>query len=100
MKIVITFDETAMAAKGIQSENVRHTIKKLFAERGLPCVADGTELAFEDAGRDDDYADMWLLIMGLLKSDWFMASAASCEWHDEDGVEDVLAQAWKVRESS
>lgn len=96
MKVTFTFDEVAMAALSIKGADVRHTIKKLFAERGLPCTSDGAELAFEDVGREDDYADMWHVILGLLKSAWFISSASSCLWEDEDGIEDVLAQAWKV----
>ena len=40
---------------------------------------------------------MWDIILSLLRSEWFMACAASCVWQDEDGEEDVLAQAGKVR---
>lgn len=97
MKVTFTFDEAATSAAGIYLEDVRHTVKKLFAERGLPCTSDGTELAFEDVGREDDYADMWHVILGLLRSDWFITSASSCLWEDEDGVEDVLTQAWKIK---
>ena len=31
-----------------------------------------------------------------LRADWFRDCAASCVWQDEDGEEDVLAQAGKV----
>lgn len=97
MKVTFTFDVAATSAAGLRIEDVRHTIKKLFAERGLPYTSDGAELTFEDVGREDDYADMWHVILGLLKSAWFITSASSCLWEDEDGIEDVLAQAWKVR---
>lgn len=97
MKVTFTFDERATSAAGICLADVRHTIKKLFAKRGLPCASDGAELAFEDVGREDDYADMWHVILGLLRSEWFLNAASSCLWEDEDGVEDVLAQAWKVK---
>ena len=97
MKIVFKFDRVASNKAGLRVEDVRHTIKKLFAEYGLPCVADGEDLAFQDAGREDDYADMWHIIIGLLKSEWFVSSASSCIWQDEDGEEDVLSQAWKAR---
>lgn len=96
MKVTFTFDKATTSAAGLRLEDVRHTVKKLFAERGLPCTSDGTELAFEDVGREDDYADMWIVILGLLRSEWFIKAASSCLWEDEDGEEDVLAQAWKV----
>jgi hypothetical protein len=40
---------------------------------------------------------MWDIILSLLRSDWFVACAAACVWQDEDGEEDVLAQAGKAR---
>jgi hypothetical protein len=40
---------------------------------------------------------MWDIILSLLRSEWFMECAAACVWQDEDGEEDVLAQAGKVR---
>lgn len=96
-RVEFRFDETATAKAGFKIEDIRYTIKKTFAAYSLPCVADEENLAFEDADRDDDYADMWHIIIGLLKSEWFVASASSCVWIDEDGEEDVLSQAWKVR---
>lgn len=96
MKVTFTFDDVAMAASSIKGADVRHTVKKLFTERGLICIEDGAKLAFEDVGREDDYADMWIVILGLLRSEWFIKAASSCLWEDEDGEEDVLAQAWKV----
>lgn len=97
MKIVFRFDKVASAKAGLKIEDIRHTIMNLFAEYELPCVADGEYLAFEDASREDDYADMWHIIIGLLKSECFVSSASSCIWQDEDGEEDVLSQAWKAR---
>lgn len=97
MKVVFTFDEAATAAAGYKIGDVRYTVKKEFADRGLPCVTDAEELAFEDIGREDDFSDMWIVLFALLRADWFMAAASSCVWYDEDEVEDVLAQAWKVR---
>ena len=38
--------------------------------------------------------------MALLRSDWFMDCAASCVWQDENGEEDILAQAGKVRDTA
>ena len=42
---------------------------------------------------------MWDIILSLLRSDWFMDCAASCVWLDENGKEDVISQAGKVRAS-
>ena len=70
----------------------------LFAVHDLPCVPDGEVLVFQDKGHGDDFATMWDVILSLLRADWFRECAASCVWEDENGEEDVLAQAGKVRE--
>jgi len=41
---------------------------------------------------------MWDIILSLLHSEWFMDCAASCVWQDEDGEENVLVQAGKMRD--
>lgn len=96
MKIVFRFDKVASANARLKIEDVRNTIKMLFAEYGFPCVADGEDLAFKGTDHEDDYADMWHIILRLLKSEWFISSASSCIWQDEDDEEDVLSQAWKA----
>ena len=75
---------------------MHRTVKSLFAAHDLPCTADGDALSFQEKGHGDDFACMWDIILSLLRSDWFMACAA-CVWQDEDGEEDVLAQAGKAR---
>ncbi len=97
MKVTFTFDKAAVERRGRTLEDVHRTIKSLFAVHGLPCTDDGDTLAFEDKGHGDDFAVMWDIIMALLRADWFLECAASCVWQDEDGEEDVLAQAGKVR---
>ncbi len=42
---------------------------------------------------------MWDIILALLRADWFLDCTVSCVWQDEDGEEDVLVQAEKVRGS-
>ena len=41
-----------------------------------------------------------LFILSLLRADWFLDCAASCVWQDENGEEDVLAQAGKAGEKT
>ena len=41
---------------------------------------------------------MDIVLLSLLRADWFRECAASCVWEDENGEEDVLTQAGKVRE--
>ena len=97
MTVNFTFDKAAVERRGRTLEDVHRTVKSLFAAHDLPCTADGDALSFKDKGHGDDFACMWDIILSLLRSDWFTACAASCVWQDEDGEEDVLAQAGKVR---
>lgn len=99
MKVTFTFDKAAIERRGHTLKDVHRTIKSLFAVRELPCTDDSDALTFEDKGHGDDFAVMWDIIMALLRADWFLDCAASCVWQDEDGEEDVLAQAGKVREA-
>ncbi len=97
MKVTFTFDKATVERRGRTLEGVRRTIKGLFAVHDLPCTDDSDALSFEDKGHGDDFAVMWDIIMALLRADWFLDCATSCVWQDEDGEEDVLAQAGKVR---
>ncbi len=97
MTVNFTFDKAAVERRGRTLEDVHRTVKSLFAAHDLPCTADGDALSFKDKGHGDDFACMWDIILSLLRSEWFMACAASCVWRDEDGEEDVLARAGKVR---
>lgn len=99
MKVKFSFDTAAVERRGFTLEDVHRTIKNLFAAHGFPCVSDGDTLAFKDRGHGNDFATMWDIILSLLRSDWFMDCAASCVWQDEDGEEDVLAQARETRGS-
>ena len=96
MKIEFIFDEN------LNKENeldIRYTIKKEFEKRELPCISDNKMLSFSDSERKDDFSNMWIIIMGLIKADWFIKNILSCTFYDEDGTkEDVFSQAWKIRE--
>lgn len=96
MNVQFSFDKAAVERQGHTLGDVYRTIKKLFAAHGLPCVSEEDVLSFEDKGHGDDFACMWDIILSLLRADWFMACATSCVWQDEDGEEDVLAQAGKA----
>ena len=99
MNVKISFDKAAVERRGLTLENARQTVKSLFAVHDLPCVSDGEVLVFQDKGHGDDFATMWDVILSLLRADWFRECAASCVWQDENGEEDVLAQAEKVCEA-
>ena len=97
MKVQFTFDKAAVERQGRSLEDIRRMVKMLFVVHDFPCTDDSDSLVFQDKGHSDDFAYMWDIIMLLLRADWFMACVASCVWQDENGEEDVLAQAEKVR---
>lgn len=96
MEVRFSFDKTAAERCSYTLKTVHQTIKRLFTVHGFPCVSDGGALSFKDKGHGDDFATMWDIILSLLRSEWFMDCAASCVWRNEDGAEDILAQAGKV----
>ena len=96
MQVKFSFDKAAVERRGHTLETVHRTVKSLFAAHNLPCVSEGDSLSFRDKGHGDDFACMWDIILSLLRSEWFMECAAACVWQDEDGEEDVLAQAGKA----
>ena len=99
MRVDITFDRQKVERQGYPLAAVWETVKQNFEARGLRCVQKEDMLSFTGSGGKDDFADLWAVIMGLLRTDWFPALAASCIWQDDNGAqEDVLVQAWKIRD--
>ncbi len=99
MTVKISFNKAAVERQGYVLEDVHRTVKNLFAVHDLPCVSEGSVLAFKDKGHGDDFAAMWDIILALLRADWFLACAASCVWQDENGEEDILSQVRKTQNS-
>ncbi len=97
MKVKFSFDRVAVERQGYTMRDAYRTAKELFTAHDLPCVSDGAVLVFKDKGHGDDFAVMWVIILALLRADWFLDCAVSCVWQDEDGEEDVLVLAGKVR---
>ena len=97
MKVKFSFDRVSVERLGYTMQDVYRTAKELFTAYDLPCVSDGAVLVFKDKGHGDDFAAMWDIMLSLLRTDWFMDCAVSCVWQDEDGEEDLLIQAGKVR---
>lgn len=98
MMVKISFDKAAVDRRGYRLEDAYQTVKNLFAVHNFPCISEDSVLIFKDKGHGDDFAVMWDIILSLLRCDWFMNCATSCVWQDENGEEDVLAQAGKVRD--
>ena len=98
MKVEFTFDKEQIQQYGYTVEAVRQTIQKSFAAKGLHCISNGERLSFAGCGGEEDFSNMWAILMALLRTNWFPKFAASCTWHDDDGTqEDVLSQAWKIQ---
>ncbi len=98
MRVDMTFDQQKVEQQGYTLAAVRQTVQKNFAAHGLRCVQKGPVLSCTDCGNADDFADLWAVIMALLRTEWFPALAASCVWQDDNGdQEDVLAQAGKLQ---
>ncbi len=93
MRVEFAFDEKALRENNISLEKVVSNLKANFSTYNLPCVSDGVVLAFEDTGDKNDYARIWNLIIGYLKTDWFLKYAIKCnfyEYDDNEYFEDVL----------
>lgn len=98
LRVDMTFDQQKVEQQGYTLAAVRQTIQKNFAAHGLRCVQHGSTLTCTGCGSADDFADLWAVIMALLRTEWFPALAASCVWQDDNGgQEDVLAQAGKLQ---
>ncbi len=72
MTVKISFNKAAVERRGCRLEDARQTVKNLFAVHDLPCVSEGSVLAFKDKGYGDDFAVMWDIILTLLRTDWFL----------------------------
>ena len=98
MQVKFTFDEERLRKKDLRREDIYYTIKKNFISKGIRCISDDDILAFADMGNKDDYANMWAIIIGLIKCDWFTETASSCVFIEDGECEDVLSQLPKLQE--
>ena len=98
MRVDMTFDQQKVEQQGYTLDAVRQTVQKNFAVHGLRCVQNGPVLSCTDCGNADDFANLWTVIMALLRTEWFPILASSCVWQADTGdQEDVLAQAGKLQ---
>lgn len=93
MKVEMTFNDAAVVANGYAKAEIYRIIKNAFMSQNLRCVSDNDVLSFTDNGREHDFAHIWNVIMGLIKSDWYLKCASSCTFIDDDNMaEEVLPQ--------
>lgn len=98
MQVDFSFNQSLVETSGYTMNDVYGTIKKEFEKRNIACVSEGEILSFVGGGHKDSFSDMWIVIMMLLRSKWFMDFATSCIWRqDNNKCEDVLRQAREKR---
>ena len=95
LQVRFTFNDRLMEKNGIEKDGVYHTLKKHFEQRGLVCVSDDEALLC--SGREKDYGSIWAVLIDLIKGNWFLKCAASCEYVENGKSEDVLRQIPELR---
>ncbi len=97
MRVEFEFDRQKVEDLGHTVDEVYDLVKERFTERGLVCVSENEILAFRDQGGKEDFSAMWVLIVRIINSGWFLQCASACRWYDEfdsdETPEDVLSQA-------
>ena len=69
LKVEFTFDKEQIQQYGYTVEAVRQTIQKSFAAKGLHCISNGERLSFAGCGGEEDFSNMWAILMALLRTD-------------------------------
>lgn len=92
LQVRFSFSEELMKQNDIKRENIYYTLKKNFQQRGLVCVSENEVLIFEDTGKEDDYGNMWAILIGLIKGEWLIKCASSCVFVEDGEEEDILTQ--------
>lgn len=97
MRVEFTFDRDLVESSGYTMAEISEIIKNQFAAKNIFCEEDGETLAFSGGKHKNDFSYMWIIIMRLTRSDWFLDLATSCIWREGDKWEDVLRQAKQKR---
>lgn len=92
LKVRFTFSDDLMKKNNMERKCVYDTLKEAFSERGLVCISDGEELLFEGTGKEDDYGNIWCIIMALIKGDWITKCATSFDYINNGNIENILSQ--------
>lgn len=92
LRVDFTFNENAIEANGYKMSDIYETIKREFEKKNISCVADGEILSFGGGEKKNDFSNMWVVIMRLTRSKWFLSYATSCTWNENNKCEDVLTQ--------
>ena len=97
MQVRFTFDENLIEKDGYTRADIYNTIKKHFLQRGLKCIREDETLIFANNGNENDYGNMWSIILALVLSDWFVKCATSCKFEENGETEDIFVQIPEMR---
>lgn len=92
MQVKFSFDDVLMKEKGVKREDIYYTLKKNFSAKGLICISDSEVLIFESAGHENDYGNIWAIVLALVDCDWFVECVSSCVFIENGKSEDILSQ--------
>lgn len=98
LRVEFAFDQNLLAGYGYTEDDVIWSIKAAYAKYGIRCATEKPILSFVGGERESDFAHMWIIIMDLCDSAWFLDCATSCMWYRKGHYEDVLAQARNDRQ--
>ena len=98
LRVEFAFDPVRLSEYGYTEDDVIRSIKAVYAKYGIRCVRERPVLSFVGGDRKNDFAHMWIIIMDLCDSDWFLDCATSCMWYRKGHYEDVLAKARNDRQ--
>ena len=94
LRVDFSFDKNLVESNGYTVEHIHEIIKKEFKEKNIECIEDGEMLSFVGGKHKNDFSNMWIIILNLTSSDWFLNFATSCIWREGSYKwEDVLRQA-------
>ena len=88
MRVDMTFDQQKVEQQGYTLAAVRQTVQKNFAAHGLHCVQNGPVLSCADCGSADDFADLWAVIMALLRTEWLTTAHRRICWPRRESSRD------------
>lgn len=100
LRVEFTFDPVRLARYGYTEDDVIRSIKAAYAKYGIRCATEKPVLSFVGGEKETDFGYMWVVIMSLCRSQWFIDCATSCMWYRKGHSEDVLRGAkeklWKI----
>ena len=73
MNIDITLDQRKVEQQGYTVDAVRQTVKENFEAKGFRCMETGERMTFAGHGGENDFSELWSILMALLRTEWFLS---------------------------